>query len=543
MIRRLAFLGCAVTVALALALPGASAHAGSASKRGTLSAVARAVRYKLSHGYIPIGGPAAYQRYSAAAAARAARLHPQASRPASLGAAPVPGPSWQGVDENDLAPPDPTGAIGPNSYVEAINLQLAIYNRSGGLIAKAPFSTLTGTGSDMLSDPQVLFDVRSNRFYYNILDVGSETAPVSTMEFGFSKSNNPTSLPGDFCNYTLDFGWGGTIADYPKMGTTNDFVLIGVNIYPTLATFSGSDVGWIAKSGNRQPFTTCPPASVLKHGKVSSIKNDDGVTLASTPEPAVQTDPSSTGWIVAVPDSTNSGASGTKLELYEVTRNPNGTANIQTTGTPVTVPQYSPPAPAVQKNGPHTLDTLDGRLIRAGSAIDPSHGNKLAVWTSHTVFGGAGAEVRWYEIDPAAATLLQNGSVTDPNLFAFNGAVSPDRAVQGKALSQRFFGDSMVLGFNTSSANDFPAIQMVSKIRSNPQSGFVMVQASPGPEEGFDCWELGKCRWGDYSGASPDPAAPGTGSTGRVWLSNMWSDGETDPLAATWRTWNWAATP
>src|SRR5207248_5230382 len=125
MIRRLAFLGCALTVALALALPGASADAGSSSK-GTLSAAARAVRYKLSHGYIPIGGPAAYQRYSAAAAARAARLHPQASRPATaLGTSPVAGPSWQGVDENDLSPPDPTGAIGPNSYIEAINLQMA----------------------------------------------------------------------------------------------------------------------------------------------------------------------------------------------------------------------------------------------------------------------------------------------------------------------------------------------------------------------------------------------------------------------------------
>jgi len=542
MIRRLAGMGCAVTLSLALALPGTPAQAGSSHRK--LSGVAQAVRYKLSHGYIPIGGPAAYERYSAAAAARAARLHPGASHPeAGPSGAPVPGPSWQGVDENDLSPPDPTGAVGPSSYIEAINLQLAIYDRSGALIDKAPFATLTGTGDDQLSDPQVLFDIRSNRFYYVILDVGSLTDPVSTMEYGFSKTNNPTSLPGDFCNYTIDFGWGGTVADYPKMGTTQDFVLIGVNIYPTLATFTGSDVGWILKSGNRQPMTSCPPASVLKHGKVSSIKNDDGVTLASTPEPAMQTDPSSTGWIVAVPDSTNSGASGTKLELYKVTRNPNGTANIQTTGTPVTVPQYSPPAPAVQKNGTHTIDTLDGRLIRAVSAIDPSHGNKLGVWTSHTVFGGAGAEVRWYEIDPDAASLLQNGTVTDPNLFVFNGAVSPDRAVQGKPLNQRFFGDSLVVGFNTSSANDFPAIQMVSKIRGNPQSGFVMIQASPGPEEGFDCWELGKCRWGDYSGAAPDPAAPSSGSTGRVWLSNMWSNGQVDPLSATWRTWNWAATP
>ena len=71
----------------------------------------------------------------------------------------------------------------------------------------------------------------------------------------------------------------------------------------------------------------------------------------------------------------------------------------------------------------------------------------------------------------------------------------------------------------------------------------VLVKASPGPDDGFDCWELGRCRWGDYSGATPDPAAPLTGTTGRVWLSNEWVNGVVDPFNATWRTWNWAATP
>jgi hypothetical protein len=41
----------------------------------------------------------------------------------------------------------------------------------------------------------------------------------------------------------------------------------------------------------------------------------------------------------------------------------------------------------------------------------------------------------------------------------------------------------------------------------------------------------------------PDPRAPLTGSTGRVWLTNMWASGAIDPLNATWRTWIWAAYP
>jgi hypothetical protein len=230
------------------------------------------------------------------------------------------------------------------------------------------------------------------------------------------------------------------------------------------------------------------------------------------------------------------------LELYHVTKNPDGTANIpQTATSEVTVPEYSPPAPAPQKNGVHTIDTLDGRLTNAISAVDPAHGAATALWAGQTVAGGSGAEYRWYEIDVANSTLFQSGVVTSPTLFVYNGGVSPDRVF--RRSGSKGFGSDLVVGFTTSSVNDFPAIQMVSKIGGDPQSAFVMVQQSSGPEEGFDCFELGKCRWGDYAGAAPDPRARLTGATGKVWLSNMWTSGQTDPNFATWRTWNWGAKP
>lgn len=41
--------------------------------------------------------------------------------------------------------------------------------------------------------------------------------------------------------------------------------------------------------------------------------------------------------------------------------------------------------------------------------------------SSHAVFGGAGSQQRWYEINVNAATLIQSGVVTDPSLYVFNG--------------------------------------------------------------------------------------------------------------------------
>jgi hypothetical protein len=530
--RRLWALGTAALLAALVSRPAFAGEGSSADKSAL-------VRYKLSHGYL-VGDQARFDRLKTQAAAAAARLHPSANTALSPHD-PVASPSFEGLNENDLAPPDPTGAVGPFSYLQAINLQVGIYSRAGNLLASAPFSTLTGSGTDFLSDPQMLWDSNTNRFYYLILDVGDELNPKSTMLWGFSKSNNPTTLPGSFCNYVANFGWGGTIADYPKLGTTSDFLLIGVNIYPNLVTFLESDVGWISKPKGSNTFRKCPSAGSFKLGKQTALLNDDGATLSSTPEPAQQADPSSTGWIVSVPDPTNSGATGDKLELYKVTKNQNGTANIQKVGTPVAVPNYSPPPPAPQQGTVHTIDTLDGRLIHAVSAVDPAHGTATALWTSHAVFGGAGSEVRWYEIDVANAALFQSGTVNDLSLYAFNGSVSSDRVY--RSSSQKGFGNNLVVNFSTSSATAYPAIQMVSKVGANAQSGFVLVKQSPGPEDGFDCFELQKCRWGDYSGAVPDPAAPLTGSVGKVWMDNMWASGISDPLNATWRTWIWAATP
>jgi hypothetical protein len=79
---------------------------------------------------------------------------------------------------------------------------------------------------------------------------------------------------------------------------------------------------------------------------------------------------------------------------------------------------------------------------------------------------------------------------------------------------------------------------MVSKVGSNPQSAFVLVKRSMLPlNPPGTCGSLG-CRWGDYSGATPDPAADLSSAKGEVWLSNELTDG---PSGRPTR--NWEAVP
>ena len=97
-----------------------------------------------THGYLPVDGVASYYKQKAEAAARVAAQGGVAPTSQATGAAPTVGASWQGVNTAGLTPPDPNGAIGPNSYIETVNVQVGIYQRNGTLIVQAPFSTLTG---------------------------------------------------------------------------------------------------------------------------------------------------------------------------------------------------------------------------------------------------------------------------------------------------------------------------------------------------------------------------------------------------------------
>jgi hypothetical protein len=159
----------------------------------------------------------------------------------------------------------------------------------------------------------------------------------------------------------------------------------------------------------------------------------------------------------------------------------------------------------------------------------------MELWTSLTTYAGAGSGVEWFEINPAGS-VDQTGIISDPTLYVFNGSISSDRAYTSRRL--KAFGSNMVVGFDTSSASENPAIQMVSKRGAAATSDMVLVVRSAAPDQDFTCPDVGDtCRWGDYSSASPNPDASTTAGTGSVYLTSMYSGG------AHWLTRNWVATP
>jgi hypothetical protein len=523
--------------AVPLGLNAAAASQGSA--RPT-----RAGREYLSRGYM-VRDPRAYAAAKAAADRRATsaeRVRERMSATALASTRPSVS-SWEGVKDASVTPSDSTGAIGPNSYVEMVNLKIAVYSRAHVLLMSEPLANLTRSltypsGNPVLTDPQIIWDPDTGRFYYVILDasVAYGFNDGIDFEFGFSTDASPTAL-SDWCNYEINAGYDDGVSstllpDQPHLGDSRDFLFWGVNAFDVGSDpppFVGADAVWITKP---PAGPTCPPdLTSFKQGKQADLRNADS-SPTSTPVGVNQVDGDPMGWLVGSEDPTTGPANA--LTLFRVTDNGNGTANVQRNGTAVPVPRFGVPANAVQAGVTgHRLDTIDGRLTQAVSAKDPSHGRSLAIWTQHTVFGGAGAAVRWYEIDPSGPVIFQRGTISNSNLFVFNAAISPDRLVNETTAA---FGGSMGIGFTTTSQHTDSTLWVASKVRTHALSPWRLVKQSQGPEVDDSC---SPCRWGDFMGASPDPAADPTGGHGAVWMTSMWNAKSTNARNFDWRTQNW----
>lgn len=511
------------------AQPGASAEStlqhAHASPRPAAGSTAsqRALR---RYGYL-VPDPSAYDRAKVRAADRVARST-QPAAAASL--APSQRSNVAGVRDANSSPSDSTGAIGTTRYVELVNSKYGIYDRASKLLSTGSLSSLVGASQfDHIFDPQVIWDPGTDRFYYATDQITS--AGENLLAIGFSKGATPNG-PADFCQYSLSYGFT-DFPDFPKLGDTQDFWAIGVNVFSPDA-FTGSDILAITKPA---AGSTCPDPATFAFTLKSDITNADG-TAAFTPVPANQTDPSGVGWVVARPQS----LPASSLTVFDITRDATTGRAVISDGSDVPVPVFDLPTNAPQKGTTALLDTGDARNTQAVSAVDPGHSGKVGLWTQHTTAGGAGAEVRWYEIDPVAKALLQRGKATNRSLFSFNGAISPDRKVLG---TTRRFGANMVMNFNTSSSTTAPAIKVVSKVGTGAQSRPTTVATASGPNVDFACPGSGDtCRWGDYAAATPDPKASARASRGVVYGTSQYNrDGRPNPGVANWLTRNFAFTP
>src|SRR5665213_902454 len=319
---------------------------------------------------------------------------------------------YTGVSNDQNSPPSSTIAANKSEELELTNTGYEIIT-STAMIKQGSLSSLTATSGTFLSDPQVVWDASTNRFYFSLFENKGTTSPDEGIVWGYSKVANPT-MATDFCSYFNSYTYGSSyLPDRQSLGDTSNFLLFGANrwsINPDALV--GSDLAWVSKP---TAGTTCQAANTFSRG-ITSLKNSDQ-TPVYTPTPARQVDANSTGWVTATP----SYVSASSLTEFRVTKNPTTGAAVISSPKVVAVPSYSypPPAPQAGKTiSGNQAPALETRiyLTQVIMAYDPRVGHD-ALWTAHTIAGGAGSEVRWYEINPWSHSLDQYGTVSDPSLY------------------------------------------------------------------------------------------------------------------------------
>lgn len=110
------------------------------------------------------------------------------------------------------APPDPNNAVGPSHVFEMANLAGIIYLKNG-MPARStfPLSAFFNLSVSM-SDPQILYDAISGRWFASIVDITNGNVRVAV-----STSNDPTGIWNLY-----SFSAGGFLPDQPYIGTSDD---------------------------------------------------------------------------------------------------------------------------------------------------------------------------------------------------------------------------------------------------------------------------------------------------------------------------------
>ncbi len=415
--------------------------------------------------------------------------------------APAPMPSFsanfEGVGNvNGVLPPDTNGAVGPNHYVQWVNLSFAVYSKAGvKLYGPADGSTLwTGFGGpceeNNNGDPIVMHDDLADRWVMSQLALPFFPFGPFIQCVAVSQTADPI---GAYHRYEFTISEA-KLNDYPKLGVWPDGYYMAVNQFDAITSaWQGQGVvaferekmlrGAAARMIYFDLFDLDPDLGAMLPAHVDGAAPPPGA-----PNIFVQFDDDG---LVAVPQD--------QLQLWSFHADWNNPANSTFTG-PVILPvaafdsnlcNYS--RNCIPQAGTNArVDSIPDRLMYRLQYRN--FGSHSALVVNHTVdAGGDLAGIRWYEIrEPfGAAVIHQQGTYAPDSEHRWMGSVAMDGA------------GNMALGFSVSSSTLFPSIRYAGRLAGDPLGTMAQGESELMAGSGAQTHNTG--RWGDYSSMSVDP--------------------------------------
>lgn len=403
--------------------------------------------------------------------------------------------SFEGVNNvNGVLPPDTVGDIGPNHYVQAVNLAFAIYDRQGNkLYGPANINTLwQGFGGYCEStndgDPIVLYDHLADRWFISQFALPRFPFGPFYQCIAVSQTPDPT---GAWFRYAFEYSRN-KMNDYPHFGVWPDGYYMSVN------QFSAGSLNWAGQGVavfERDKMLAGQPARMIKFDLYGTDANLGGMQPSDLDGPLP---PSGAPNVFAEIDDDAWGYSPDQLQLWQFTANWVNTASSSFTkiGTiPVAAfdTEMCGSRTCIPQPGGTPVDAISDRLMYRLQYRN--FGGYETLVTNHTVDvdGTNHAGVRWYELRKSggAWSLYQQGT------FA------PDANHRWMASAAMNGQGEIALGYSISSTTVYPSVYFTGRLPGDPPGLMTMGEGSIVNGNGYQGHSAS--RWGDYSSMSVDP--------------------------------------
>lgn len=389
--------------------------------------------------------------------------------------------NWQG--QGGSFPPDPTGAAGPEHYVQAVNSTYRIYDKSGNPITgKYALHTLwPGSTSD--GDPIVMYDRYADRWFISQFQTGSNEILIAVSE---------TSDPlGSYFIYEWSFS---SFPDYPKYAVWS-------NAYFMTANTSSYDC--VAYEREKMLMGD-PTASMITMYFPSMYQFFNSVAPAYA-EGIWAPDSTEPGWAFAVQDDSWSGITEDHIKVLKITLDWDTPSNSE-----VVIHQELNTAAfnsvftntwddITQQGTSQKLDAVAGIFMYRAQYRRFDGYNSILLVTTVDVNNANRAGVRWFE-------LRENN---DESWFIHQeGTFDPDDG------NSRWMGNAAMdingnigLAYSIAGPTEYAGLRYTGRFSSDPL-GEMTVQEQIAVE-GTGA-QTGGNRYGDYSQMTVDPTDDAT---------------------------------
>ncbi len=388
--------------------------------------------------------------------------------------------NFDGINQGEAGSgvPDPTGAVGPNHYVAAVNSTTKVFDKEGNLLA-GPTTLNSVLGIAGNGDPIVMYDQLADRFFVSQFAFSNNSVTI-----GVSTTADPTGTYYVY-NYPL-----GQFPDYPHYAVWPEAYILTANkggqttyVFDRETMLRGGEdpalVGFNLNGAEGNFNTVFGPQAANLLGRVAPID--------------------APGYIVYLQDDSwgNDAITFDHLKVWSIDIDFDGASTISD---PEVIPiadfdSFFAPFGSGDFEQPGTTQKIDG--ITGLMSYMPNYRsfddhNSLLVNFNVDVEGRGG--IRWVElrnVDNGPFTLFQEGTyILDDDVNRFMGSMSIDK--DGN------FG----LGYNVVGPTVFPGMRYAGRLVDDAELGTINVEETsiiegPGGVGVFN-------RFGDYAQMTMD---------------------------------------